>query len=314
VGAQGAAQPVPASGELKQLAAIAVTTIDIATMRRELAERKTRRYIGASGIGETCQAYHALSLRGFPSDPPNAKFARIFRDGHRIEGLVVQDLIEAGHEVTEVDPATRQQWEYTSHGDHHVCHLDGFIRLAGQPGGTPLMTLEVKSMGRDMFRKFRDKGVRVSHPEYLDQAIDQLGLVRSKLGTPKPERCFFIGYCKDNAEYHVEIIEFDQEHYDVLSERVDAAVFHHSARRESAYEKAFKCSGNEHMPGCFKRTSCWHPTEPEDKRCWHCAHASPEMSGGKEWACAHPNKVRQSVGDGTPCADFQLFKVTRHGA
>lgn len=298
VGAGRAAEAVPAKAvnAAHAVAAVAVSIIDIATVRQELATRERRRYIGASGIGETCQAYHALSLRGFESDLPEPKLLRIFRDGHRIEARVIEDLAAAGHTVMATDPATGEQWEYTSHGGHHVCHLDGFITLAGT---AEEMTLEIKSMNKAMFAKFKTKGVRVSHPEYYDQCIDQLGLVRDSIDEVK--RCFFVAYYKDNSEYHAEIIEFDPEHYDtLLSTRVSPALKGES-ERESAYPAAYKCTQ------CFKRTACWKPESVTQQECWHCAYAYPDNFGGKHWSCTKAGDAKGV------CEDFTPFKVTPHG-
>jgi hypothetical protein len=283
--------PQPAGNSA--VAAMAVASLDVATMNRFLKRgEKTRRYIGSSGIGEKCMAYHALSLRGFPSDVPEPKMIRIFDQGHRIETEVVEMLKAAGHQVFEVDPLTHEQWEYTSHGGHHVCHLDGFIALAGS---TERMTLEVKSMNKAMFTKFQKVGVQLSHPHYYDQVQDQLQLS----GT---ERCFFIAYCKDNSDYHVEIVERDQKQIDLLSWRVHNAVTG-SAARAGAHANEYDCKQ------CFKHSSCWTP-DVEDRKCWHCAHSKPVTDGaGKRWYCT----LSKAVGVEDICSSFKLFRPAKKG-
>ena len=55
-------------------------------------DEKPREYIGASIIGNDCEALIAFSLRGFPNDPIPYRLQRIFRDGHRIENDVIFDI------------------------------------------------------------------------------------------------------------------------------------------------------------------------------------------------------------------------------
>lgn len=266
-------------------------------MRRELAERKTREYIGASGIGSECHAYHALSMRGFQSDMPEPKLLRIFRDGHRIEAQVVEDLVAAGHTVEALDPSTGEQWEYTAFGGHFVCHLDGFITLAGTD---KRRTLEVKSMNRALFQRFVKHGVAVSHPEYLDQVTAQLWLVRT-CGAEVDE-CVFVAYCKDNSSYHIEIIPFDEKRaLSICEERVVPALRDVSLRISDS-ERKFECTQ------CFKRTACWHTEKVLEKKCQHCSNSWPVTSGGfkKRWDCTMGNATNV-------CHNFIPFKVKPHG-
>ena len=81
-------------------------TADIDTAYAKEKREKARQYIGASGIGQACDASIAFSYRGYPDTPPDSKLARIFRDGHRIEYDVVRDLKKAGYHVMEKNPMT----------------------------------------------------------------------------------------------------------------------------------------------------------------------------------------------------------------
>jgi len=84
----------------------------------DLDREKPRRYIGASGVGNSCNAYLSYSLRGFPESEVKPKIKRIFRDGHRIEDEVVKDLKLAGFEVSEIDEETGKQHRYSMFGNH----------------------------------------------------------------------------------------------------------------------------------------------------------------------------------------------------
>jgi hypothetical protein len=278
------------------VAAAAVTMLDLVTVRRQLASpERTRRYIGSSGISNECDAYQALTLRGFPGDLPAAQLQRIFDDGHRIEAELVADLKDSGHKVEEFEKGD-EQWEFTSHGGHHVTHLDGFITLMGS---TDRRILEIKSMNAASFKKFVEKGVALSHPHYFAQVQDQLAL--AIFNGVAVKECFFIAKCKDNSKYHAEIVAFSNSEANRIFAKVDRLVGAESHRRASTYKGAYECSG------CFKRTSCWEPNV-QDRGCHHCANAIPEADldsrqKDKRWIC----KLSGSHADKT-CSSFTLWR------
>lgn len=238
-------------------------------------------------------AYHALSLRGFPSDMPSPQLLRIFNEGHQIEAQVVAMLKASGHEVEEVDPATGEQWEYTSHGDHHCSHLDGFIRLIGS---TEWMTLEIKSMNRKLFDSFRKKGIALSHPHYYDQMQD--GMKLAHLNGSAVSKSLMVAYCKDNSQYHMEIVDYDSERADELLMRADAAIAKGASMREGKSKYEYKCRE------CFKRTACWGGASIETPECSHCALGEPVINQpGKKWVCSRDGQIHATV-----CPWFKPFK------
>jgi hypothetical protein len=285
-------EPTPSSNY--QISQAVVALIDIATINEEAAKNeRTRQYIGASGIAEECLAYHQLSMRGFPSDTPKPKMIRIFNEGHRIEPFVVKMLSASGHRVEPVDPITGEQWEYTSHGGHHVCHLDGFITLFGD---TERMTLEVKSMNRKMFDNFVKKGVQLSHHHYYEQCVDGLMLARDS--GVKVNKCVFIAYCKDNSEFHVEIIQYESKVVKKILEKLEKIVINGLSERKHKSSYEYDCKQ------CFKQTSCWKPNLTT-QTCQQCAFAHPnlEMMSGKGWIC----EINQKEPTGL-CPSFALFR------
>lgn len=290
------ARPDPQAKSKQEVADMVVASIDVATLRDFLKNpERTRRYIGASGIAEKCEAAMQLSLRGFPGDAPSPQLIRIFGEGHRIEAHVVAALRAAGHEVRDVDPTTGEQWEYTSHGGHHVCHLDGFIKLAG---GDKRMVLEIKSMNRKMFDKFKKVGVKRSHPEYYAQIQDQMDLVRTDAGETLD--AFFVAYCKDNSQYHAEIVPIDMA-ASVATGVILSKQMSGRAKRSGSHKNEYDCTQ------CFKRTSCWEPDLSKDgANCWHCEHATPMTKGGdgKPWQCL----VNGKTGVVNICPTFKMWR------
>lgn len=291
--AQKAAQTSDSRGAVTSLI---TTLIDIATVKNFVTKgERTRRYLGASGIGTECAAYHALTLRGFPSDTPSPQLLRIFEAGHEIEKLVVKALKDSGHLVEELDPLTGEQWEYTTHGGHHVCHLDGMITLINS---TERMSLEIKSMNKDMFTKFSSKGVKLSHPHYYDQVIDGLEIMR--LNAVSVSRCLFVAYCKDNSKYHAEIVNYDVATAKALMGKVEYIVGVGGANRISSSKYEYGCKG------CFKTSACWSGANPPDaeKGCWNCGFSIPASNGGKSWYC-----TRMALPATKLCSDYLRFEV-----
>lgn len=265
--------------------------IDATTARRAAQNAgPPRAYIGASSIGDPCQAYLALSLRGFYNDAPSPQLSRIFEDGHRIERIVVDMLLDAGMRLREVDPATGKQYHFDMLGGHLAANLDGMIFGEGFEFKAT-HTLEVKSMNRKLFESFVKKGVAISHPSYVDQAV--LGMGLSGI-----HACLLVAYCKDNAKLHAEVIEYDPVRFIELTGRASSAMFARQAERTESWD----CNG------CFKRTACKTgiAPPPEERHCRHCRHSIPDtVNPGKKWICTL--HARNDVS--TPCADFEPYRA-----
>lgn len=228
-------------------------------------DEKPREYIGASIIGNDCEALIAFSLRGFPNDPIPYRLQRIFRDGHRIENDVVFDIKKAKVRVMEVDPFTGKQWAFQGFGGHAVGHADGMIEDAeGQS-----MLLEIKSMNDKKWTEFQKKGVKFSHRNYFSQ-------VQFMLGLGKMDKCVFIAYNKNNSEYCSELIEYDEFYYNDLCAKVER-ILNGEARKIATDPTDWRCRG------CFKRSVCWDEKEIEVKTLKTCKNYQPKADG--KWTC-----------------------------
>lgn len=245
-------------------------------------ERKARGYIGASSVGEKCDAALAFSLRGFPDTTPDPKLKRIFRDGHRIERDVVRDLKKAGFLVIEVDDLTGRQHRHEMAGGHVVCHTDGLIDI----GDGELMILEIKSMNNKLWNEYKNKGVRLSHPKYWDQ-------MQMMMGMSGCQKCLFIAYNKDNSLYHVQIVDYDDFEWSYIKSRIQT-VWSGEAAKISDDPSSWLCRF------CFKRPSCWDGVLP-DLACRTCQYASPQTDGG--WWCGRHSKTAVE-----PCEDWSVYR------
>lgn len=248
-------------------------------------EKRARQYIGASIVGNQCDAYLALSLRGFPNDEPDPQLKRIFQMGHMLEEVVVDDLKRrADIRVWEVDGLTGKQYTYQSWGGHVSCHTDGHIELDDQV----VRVLEIKSMNKAKFVKFMEVGVKRSHPTYYAQ-------VQMMMGMSGMTETVFIAICKDNSAYHAEIVKADPIEYAFISSRVERILTGERMPRIASDRLDWRCSG------CFKRTTCWEEPVGEPKECAHCEHAAPRQDGA--WWCNMHAREADEV-----CAQFRWYR------
>lgn len=233
---------------------------------QQVREERARCYIGASIVGNPCDAMLSFNLRGFPNNEPSAKLKRIFKLGHLLEDEVVSDLKEkADVRVWEKDGFTGRQHSYDQLGGHVVCHMDGHIEM----DDGVLRVLEIKSMNNASFNKFVKHGVRKSHPQYFGQVTMMMGMANFT-------EAMLVAVNKNNSEYHAEIIEFDEIEFNFLRERVDRALQNKTAKIASD-EDDWRCRG------CFKRGVCWGDT-PVPKTCVTCQFAFPTETG--LWHCS----------------------------
>ena len=225
----------------------------------------TTKSIGASAVGNSCDAYLALTLRGAPDTAPPPQLKRIFRDGHAIERAVLFDLKKAGLNIMEKDNLTGKQFKWTKFGGLIVFKADGII---DDPAGSKL--LEIKSMNDAFWTRFKAYGIFISHRHYYDQM--QLGMGMSGIGS-----CVLLAYNKDNSKYHDEEIKYDPLRYSFLLARAEAAMGKDS-ERIGKDETDWRCRG------CSKAAYCWGRT-PAPHTMRLCSSSFPQPDG--TFACSY---------------------------
>lgn len=227
---------------------------------------ETRAYIGASSIGHECTAMLAFSHRGYPNTPPDEQLKRIFRDGHRIEDLVIKDMTKAGIHIMEKDPMTGKQWRYTDYEGNAMGNADGIVEL--HDGSSAI--LEIKSMNDQKFKEFMKKGIKTSHPMYYAQMQYLMGLSQC-------QKAVLVSYNKNNSQYHHEWVAYDIFYYNSLRQKIED-IINGLGRKLSKDESDWRCRG------CFKREVCWHGKEPpQTKRT--CGNAKAQIDSS-EWVCS----------------------------
>lgn len=240
-----------------------------------------RRYIGASNVGHPCEAYLAFSLRGYPEVLPDPQLQRIFALGHKVEDLVVKDMREAGIKVWDRDPLTGRQFAYHEFGSHVRANADGQVEDEGE-----LRLLEIKSANDASFKKFKENGVRFSHPRYYAQ-------MQLEMGLSGIQSCMFVMMNKNNSQYEDEVVTFDAFYYASLVEKIER-ILRNEAKKVADDPSDWRCRG------CFKRGVCWEGQEVP-VACATCANALADDGGG--WYCTLFGKVTE-----TPCENYMRYE------
>lgn len=253
-----------------------------------LDREKPRQYIGASGVGHQCNAYLSYCLRGFPETEVAPKVKRIFRDGHRIEEEVVEDLKLAGFEVSEVDEETGKQHRYSMFGNHVVGNGDGIIIIEEEKH-----ILEIKSMNDARWKKCKKVGVKVSDYKYFAQ-------MQLLMGLSGIHKACLVSYNKNSSEYLSEIVTYDEFEYADLLRRINV-VLEGKGRKISSDPAYFACKM------CFKRSTCWEGINP-DPACHNCMHAKPVDTGDKAWHCTLHDSEAVKL-----CDEYTIYQPLKSG-
>ena len=200
------------------------TAIDAALVI-ENAERTPRDYLGGSRIGQPCERALQFEFAGAPKDEGadlSGRTLRIFAIGHALEDLAVSWLRAAG-----VDLYTRkgnrpegEQFGFSVAGGRIRGHVDGVIAGVAPPLSVAVPALwEHKTMNARNWRETVAKGVSVSKPVYAAQ----IALYQAYMDTIIPgvaaNPALFTATNKDTAELHHELVPFDAELAQRMSDR-----------------------------------------------------------------------------------------------
>ena len=202
-----------------------LTGIVDAALVIENSSRPRREYLGGSRVGHACERALQVEFAGAPKDD-GADFPgrtlRIFAIGHVLEDLAIQWLRAAG-----IDLYTRkgnnpdgEQFGFSVAGGRIRGHVDGII--AGGPDalklGVPALW-ECKTMNAKNWRETVKNGVAVAKPIYAAQiALYQAYMDAAVLGLAS-NPALFTAINKDTAELHHELVPFNAELAQRMSDR-----------------------------------------------------------------------------------------------
>ena len=212
-----------------------VKLIDQAIMK-EVGEQSPRSYMGASGLGEPCDAKLWFSYK-FPKTIDDPRIHRIFHLGHNLEEVMIKYIRSAGVTLHTHDEDGNQ---FGFKDGIIAGHIDGVIELPDGP-----MLIEFKTFNTKRFGAFKKSGVKESDPKYYTQVQIYMG----KMGL---NNCLFMGMDKNDCNIHLEIINHDpiEEHWAVNRGK-------EIGNRNERPDRKYGHKSNFNCKMCSYRQECW---------------------------------------------------------
>ncbi len=198
--------------------------IDVA-LTRENATRPPRDYLGGSRIGHPCERALQFEFAGAPKDD-GAGFVgrtlRIFAIGHALEDLAIQWLRAAGIELytRKANRSDGEQFGFSVAGNRIRGHVDGIVAAAPAQMHIAVPALwECKTMNAKNWRACVKDGVVVSKPVYAAQIALYQAYMDAAVPGLASNPALFTAINKDTAELHHELVPFDPELAQRMSDR-----------------------------------------------------------------------------------------------
>ncbi|HDR28155.1 PD-(D/E)XK nuclease family protein [Rhodovulum sp.] len=196
-----------------------------AALEAERAETPQRDYLGGSRLGHPCERALQFEFAGAPKDEGGdftGQSLRIFAIGHQLEDLAIRWLRAAG-----LDLYTRKgnrpdgaQFGFKVAGGRIRGHVDGII--ADAPAALGLRTpalWECKTMNARNWRDTVARGVSVAKPVYAAQIALYQAYMEGTVPGISAAPALFTAINKDTAELHHELVPFDADLAQRMSDR-----------------------------------------------------------------------------------------------
>ena len=211
------------------------------SLQKRIDSQKPRSYMGASGLGTSCDRQLWYSYHQPKNDyPPRVQM--IFDLGNNIEDYVIWLLREAGFTIYEKD-SSGEQFGFV---DGFIAgHIDGVI--VGLPESAKPHLLEVKSANDKRFKDFQKKGCKAVEPKYWGQCHTYM--LKMKL-----EKSLFIVMNKNTCELYIERITLDENYANSLLLRGEELVAEES---ENNVKRRYKKSTSFGCKFCSWKEECW---------------------------------------------------------
>ena len=198
--------------------------IDAALVARDGAT-PPRGYLGGSRLGHACERALQFEFAHAPKDDGagfDGRLLRVFGIGHALEDLDIQWLRAAG-----VDLYTRkgndpdgQQFGFSVAGGRIRGHVDGIVAAAPEALklGVPALW-ECKTMNAKNWRETVKSGVAVAKPIYAAQIALYQAYMDAGIPGLASNPALFTAINKDTAELHHELVPFNPELAQRMSDR-----------------------------------------------------------------------------------------------
>jgi hypothetical protein len=196
-----------------------------AALVSENAAHVPRDYLGGSRIGHACERALQFEFAGAPKDEGgdfSGQSLRIFAIGHALEDLAVHWLRAAGFDLytRKGNRPDGEQFGFSVAGGRIRGHVDGVIA-----GTVPPLTLnapalwEHKTMNARNWRETVAKGVAVAKPIYAAQIALYQAYMDAAIPGVAANPALFTATNKDTAELHHELVPFNAELAQRMSDR-----------------------------------------------------------------------------------------------
>ena len=258
---------------------------DLDAACRAIFNEDPRKHLGASVIGDDCQAKAWLAFRWVHFEEFDGRMLRLFNRGHEEEHRFVRWLKAMGWQVWDLDPNTGKQFRIKGAKGHFGGSLDSIFRAPPHYGITEDMLGEFKTHSEKSFDKLA--GPLLSRTTMQRDESKALGVIRSKPMHYRQMCSYgraygfkYAVYCavnKNTDEIYFEIVPLDYNQADDLFRKAEAIVFARTMPPKIAQVKTFTdckyCPFAEHC----------HESRMPSKNCRSCKLAVP-VEGG-QWLC-----------------------------
>ena len=184
-----------------------------------------RNYLGGSRLGHTCERALQFEFVKAPKDEGadfDGRLLRIFGIGHALEDVAVAWLRGAGFDLYTRRGGGEhgEQFGFSVAGGRIRGHVDGvFAGGPAVPGMAFPALWECKTMNAKAWRETSSKGVAAAKPIYAAQIAVYQAYMDASVPGVADNPALFTAINKDTAELHHELVPFNAELAQRMSDR-----------------------------------------------------------------------------------------------
>lgn len=244
-----------------------IARIDDATLAT--ADRESRKYLGASVIGEACTRKLWYQFRWCGGEEFSARMLRLFERGDREEAVFKQRLESIGFVVRTPTEEDRSDFQMSDFAGHYGGTCDG----VATEDEIEWFLLEFKTYNAARFKELKRHGVKHNDPKYYYQMQSYMG----GLGLTK---ALFCAVNKDDDDLYFEWVEFNPTDYEICQNKAHLVINSPTPPdRISEFPTAHNCKYCNFKSICHEN----QPLPEARRHCRNCLHGSPAANG--QWEC-----------------------------
>lgn len=233
-----------------------------------------RHHLGISVIGDDCSRKLWYGFRWCKLIQHDPRIRRLFQRGHREEKTFQDFLLWAGFRLRGIDPDTGKQFRLSGVNGHYGGSTDD-IALIAWVDDLPVIC-EYKTHGDKSFTELKEKKLKASKPQHLDQMNGYGQGFKIKHGL----------YCavnKNTDEWYFEFVELDWNRAIELEKKASDIIYSKTPPQKLNENPSYwKCKQCDYKENC-------HNGEKVEVNCRSCVFASPIEEG--QWSCDKHGKI-----------------------